>query len=71
MRRLIENPDKQRIYHVWHYCGVCKKTFTHSQASFDAIKLNASYRCCRDNLKSVSTEIDRIYIYEWQTPKQS
>ena len=31
----VENPDKRRIYHIWHYCRVCGKTWTHSQADWD------------------------------------
>lgn len=31
----IYNPDKNKIYHVWHYCLACEETFIHSQRSCD------------------------------------
>ena len=34
----IENPDKRRIYHVWHYCKVCGRAWTHSQSDAYEIK---------------------------------
>ena len=30
------------IYHLMHYCFDCKKEFSHSQASFDSMKLTCS-----------------------------
>ncbi len=32
---VINNPDKQRIYHCWHYCHDCKEAFMHTQAQMD------------------------------------
>jgi hypothetical protein len=31
----VYNPDKQKVYHCWHYCLTCKEPFRHSQASCD------------------------------------
>lgn len=33
MKIIIERPDQ--IYHVWHYCPICGKTFSHSQGTWD------------------------------------
>lgn len=59
----IQNPDPEKIYHVWHYCAKCKQTFTHSQGAWDEIR-HIGFRggCCRDNLMSVSTEKNSVTI---------
>lgn len=31
--RKVSNPDKNKIYDVWHFCLDCQEPFTHSQAS--------------------------------------
>jgi hypothetical protein len=31
----VLNPDKERVYHCWHYCHTCKETFMHTQAQCD------------------------------------
>ena len=62
------NPDYPNpVYHVWHFCTECHKTWTHSQGSWDMLKLR---ECCRENLKSWSTDFygvdlpDRPYADE-------
>ena len=50
----LKNPDENKIYHVWHFCKVCGQTWSHSQASFNSMK---RYKCCPDNLETVSTDI--------------
>jgi len=67
MKRLI-NPDQNKIYHVWHYCVKCGKTWTHSQGDFDSLKKHE----CFLNLnvgetspfyfKTISTKIDVVII---------
>lgn len=31
----VYNPDRQKIYHCWHYCKTCHEPFIHSQAQCD------------------------------------
>ena len=60
---IVTNPDKQRIYHCWHYCKVCGKSFSHHQSSWDTeIKSHKHFQDNDDNLISVSNNIDGVTI---------
>jgi len=55
MKRLVlNNPDTNRIYHCWHYCPICGKSFDHSQGSFENIKYYS--KCCFDNYRTVPND---------------
>ena len=34
----VSNPDRQGVYHCWHYCRGCGKTWTHSQGDWEDMK---------------------------------
>ena len=53
---LIKRPNK--IYHVWHYCPVCGKVFSHSQGTWNTYKGEH----CGVNWKDVSGDIESITI---------
>ncbi len=57
----LENPDKQKVYHVWHYCRKCFKVYTHSQNDFNELKKR---ECCSDPayLVTISTKMNRVPI---------
>jgi hypothetical protein len=58
---ILKNPDPSHIYHCWHYCTVCRRTYTHSQGAWERMKRRS---CCRDNLQTVPTTQDTLEIQE-------
>jgi len=59
---LIKNPDPAGVYHVWHYCPKCFRAFKHSQAEFEQLNNNRSYKCCRDNLYDVEKSVEKVRL---------
>lgn len=57
---VVENPDKDQVYHVWHACGVCGKTWDHSQGDFEELKRRD---CCFKNLLSFPAEQSEAPLY--------
>lgn len=57
----LVNPDRGRIYHCWHYCAECKRTWTHSQGDHDEAKRR---ECCsrRENLITVPSTFIAVEI---------
>jgi DNA-directed RNA polymerase subunit RPC12/RpoP len=58
---VYKNPDINKIYHLWHICLDCKKSFTHSQSDFDyeLKKCNAK----NHKILTKSTVYDESIIY--------
>lgn len=53
-------PDKQRVYHCWHYCITCNEAFMHTQAQCDYHK-NHKY-----NTIPIECDWVKYEVKEWK-----
>ena len=60
---IVKNPDKKRVYNIWHYCVVCGRAWTHSQGELDEMK---RHECVRvygwEVIKTVPTTVDEVEV---------
>lgn len=62
---IIKNPGPfdmgSSIYHCWHFCDKCGKSFTHTQSSWDYVIKKHS---CGDgdNIRTVPSMVDEVKI---------